>query len=405
MDFEEKYFLINAMGKDRAGLIAMLTKIVAKANFNIIDIEQSAPHGLFYIIMIIEPTKKAIKKPLMYFSERFEELSAGTDLNISIKPFTGGLRKSSKSWLSFIFVGPDRAGLIATFSDYAGKNNANIHRLHMISRGQIIACESLLDISGIEISREIFVDNLKSLGNDLGLQIIVESEDIFTKKSKKLMILDLSENLIQIQSFSQFLKDISWEKNNQISQQLKSRKRGSELKEYCLNNLKGIKIEKIMKIIYEIVISPGTEEFIRALKLMQYSIALISGSLSFFTDFLKKSLNLEYSFGNAIEVEEGIITGRYIKNLKIDHSKKLHLIEWLASMEKIPEEEVVQFGLDESDKDHFLSQSADLKINIMFNYKSLVKAIHDGEFTSDQILSLFIIIGMQESQIEEIFNF
>lgn len=141
------------------------------------------------------------------------------------------------------------------------------------------------------------------------------------------------------------------------------------------------------------MISPGTEEFIRALKLMQYSIALISGSLSLFTDFLNKSLNLEYSFGNAIEIEEGIITGKYIKNLKIDHSKKLQLINWLASMEKIPEEEVVQFGL------------VDLKINISFNYKSLIKAIQDGEFTSDQILSLFIIIGMLESQIEEIFNF
>lgn len=217
------------------------------------------------------------------------------------------------------------------------------------------------------------------------------------------MVLDLSENLIQIQGFSQFLNDISLEKNKQI--QFKSRKLGSELKEYCLNNLKGIKIDKLIKIISQIVISPGTEEFIRALKLMQYSIALISGSLSFFTDFLKKSLNLEYSFGNAIEIEEGIITGKYIKNLKIDHSKKLQLINWLASMEKIPEEEVVQFGLDEFDKDNFLSQSADLKINITFNYKSLIKAIQDGKFTPDQILSLFIIIGMQESQIEEIFNF
>lgn len=403
MDFEEKYFLINAMGKDRAGLIAMLTKIVAKANFNIIDIEQSAPRGFFYIIMIIEPTNKAVNNPLMYFSERFEELSAGTDLNISIKKFTGGLRKSSKSWLSFIFVGPDQPGLIATFSDYAGKNNANIHKLKMISRGQIIACESLLDISGIEISREIFIDNLKSLGNDLGLQIIVESEDIFKKKSKKLMVLDLSENLIQIQGFSQFLNDISLEKDKQITQQFKSRKLGSELKEYCLNNLKGIKIDKLIKIISQIVISPGTEEFIRALKLMQYSIALISGSLSIFTDFLKKSLNLEYSFGNAIEIEEGIITGKYIKNLKIDHSKKLQLINWLASMEKIPEEEVVQFGLDEFEVVQF--GLVDLKINISFNYKSLIKAIQDGEFTSDQILSLFIIIGMQESQIEEIFNF
>ena len=95
MENEEEYYLINAMGQDRPGLIAMLTKVIANGGFNIIDVEQSAPHGLFYIIMIIELTDKAVTNPLKYFNERFQELSAGSDLNISIKPFKGGIRKKA----------------------------------------------------------------------------------------------------------------------------------------------------------------------------------------------------------------------------------------------------------------------------------------------------------------------
>ena len=94
---EGNYFIINAMGRDRIGLVAMLSRVVSNAGYNIIDFEQSSPHGIFSLIMIIEPTIKAIDKPMDFFHERFNEIAAGTQLTISINPFKGGLRKESKS--------------------------------------------------------------------------------------------------------------------------------------------------------------------------------------------------------------------------------------------------------------------------------------------------------------------
>ncbi|MFX1502627.1 MAG: ACT domain-containing protein [Promethearchaeota archaeon] len=406
MENEEQYYLVNAMGQDRPGLIAMLTKVVANGGFNIIDIEQSAPHGFFYIIMIIEPTDKAVAKPLTYFNERFQELSAGSDLNISIKSFKGGIRKSTKLWLSFVFVGPDKPGLIATFSNYAGQNNANIHKLNMISRGQIIACESLLNISDLEISRDSFIQGLRNLGDDLGLQIIIESENVLMKKTRKLLILDLDENLIQIQGLNIFLKEIQLkESDKQLFQKLKGTKNSQELRKLGVEALVGMDINILNQIISSIRISPGTEEFIRALKLMQYTIALISNSLSLFTDLLKNRLNLEYAFGNALEVSNGKITGKYVKNLEITTQKKERLINWLAVMEKIPEMEVIQFGLDNNNKDPILSHSAGLKISISFNYDEVKKIIQQHNMTASQILGLFISIGMIDSQIDEIREF
>lgn len=403
MEDEEQYYLINAMGQDRPGLIAILTKVVAKGGFNIIDLEQSAPHGLFYTIMIIELTDKAVTKPLNYFNKRFQELFAGTDLSISIKPFKGGIRKSSKSWLSFVFVGTDKPGLIATFSNYAGQNNANIHKLNMISRGQIIACESLINISDLEISRENFIRGLRSLGKELGLQIIIESENVFRKKTRKLLILDLDENLIRIQDLNKFLSEIHLnDSDKKMFQKLRTTKNSQEIKELGVGSLKGMEINILDQLISSIRISPETEEFIRALKLMQYTIALLSNSLSFFTDLLKKRLNLDYAFGNAIEVSDGKITGKYIKTLEITPQKKQRLINWLAVMEKIPEVEVVKFGLDKNEKDPILSHSAGLKISIGFDYEEVKKMIQQHKITASQILGLFISIGMIDSQIDKI---
>jgi len=403
MKTEENFYIINAMGQDRAGLIAILSKVVADANFNIIDIEQSAPHGLFYLIMIIEPTKNAISDPIEYFNEHFKELSAGIDLNISIKPFDGGIRKSLKSWLSLIFVGPDRPGLISALSNYAGKNNANIQRLNMISRGEIIACECLLDISSLTISKDEVITGLSSLGHELGLQIIIESKNVFKKQVNKLLIMDLDENLIQVQGFMQFLSDVDFtESELKKIKKIISVDNNQEMKKLSISCLKGMEIEILKQIISSIIIYPGTEEFIRALKLMQYRIALISNSISFFIDLLKEQLNLEYAFGNAIEIDNGIITGRFIEKIEINSQKKQKLINWLATMEKIPEAEVIKFGLSEKEKDSMLAHSADLKIEIGFNYNTLKNLLNQSKCSISQIISVFIAIGIQNSQLKKV---
>jgi phosphoserine phosphatase len=135
---------------------------------------------------------------------------------------------------------------------------------------------------------------------------------------------------------------------------------------------------------------------------MQYTIALLSNSLSIFTDIIKNRLNLEYAFGNALEVREGKITGKYVKNLEIDPQKKEKLVNWLAVMEKVPEVEVIQFGLDNFEKDPILAHSAGLKISIGFDYERINNMIQQKQITVSQILGLFISIGMMDSQIEKI---
>lgn len=402
MEIEEKYFIIHAMGQDRAGLIAMLSKVISKAGYNIIDIEQSAPHGIFYIIMIIEPTEKAVNDPIHYFSERFEEIGAGTQLNISISPFKGGLRKESKNWSKVVFVGPDRPGMIATISDFTGKNNVNIHRMNMIARGEIIACEILLDVSEIIENKNHFNEELKRLADKIGVQLIIEAENVF-EPVKKLLILDLNENLTIIQNLREYIKDLPL---NEISKgllhELRKFSNQKDYKNRFVEYLKDLDIETIKSIINTIKISPGTEEMIRALKLMNYKIALISNSLNFFVDMLKERLNLDYAFSTTLEVKNGLCTGQFINSLEINAKKKSNLVNWLASMEKIPDAEIHEYGIDE--KEPMLSHSAGLKISIDFDYKKITDFIKNKKIKTEQVLALFILIGLEETQINNLIS-
>ncbi|MHA2122029.1 MAG: hypothetical protein ACW990_12575, partial [Promethearchaeota archaeon] len=67
-----------------------------------------------------------------------------------------------------------------------------------------------------------------------------------------------------------------------------------------------------------------------------------------------------------------------------------------------PEVEVIQFGLDNFEKDPILAHSAGLKISIGFDYEKIKKMIQQQKITVSQILGLFISIGMMDSQVDKI---
>lgn len=215
------------------------------------------------------------------------------------------------------------------------------------------------------------------------------------------MILDLDENQLYIQGINTFLDDISLsEKINQMIDNIKKKSNLIEIKRLSLQYLQGLNVTGLNEIISTVKISPGTEEMIYAMKLMEYTIALMSNSLNFFTDLVKVRLNLEYAFGNAIEVKNNVITGKFVESLEMNPQKKLRLINWLATMEKVPEPEVHTFGSD--DRDPLLSNTAGLKLTIGFDFSQLRKWIKEKRFTVEQILAVLINVAGSDELIDKI---
>ncbi|WP_196592622.1 ACT domain-containing protein [Pectinatus sottacetonis] len=73
--------VVTIVGKDRVGIIAMVSNILAENNVNILNINQNIMEGFFNMVMIVEMTDSKIK--LQELQKILKE--KGTEINLDIK--------------------------------------------------------------------------------------------------------------------------------------------------------------------------------------------------------------------------------------------------------------------------------------------------------------------------------
>ena len=128
-------------------------------------------------------------------------------------------------------------------------------------------------------------------------------------------------------------------------------------------------------------------------------MAVISGGFSFFTDYLKKRLNIDYVFANELEIKDGIVTGE-IKGRIIDAQSKADILYEIAQRENISLDQIVAVG--DGANDRFMLQNAGLAI--AFSPKEALKKYSDGMLSKDNISGLLYFLGIPDSQMEKIKN-
>ena len=130
---------------------------------------------------------------------------------------------------------------------------------------------------------------------------------------------------------------------------------------------------------------------------MGYKVALISGGFSFFTNYLKEKLRLDYVFSNELAIENGMTTGE-IKGDIINAQRKGELIKEIAYLENISLDQIVAVG--DGANDRFMLKNAGLAI--AFNPKEVLKKYSDGMISSENILGLLYFLGVPDTELKRI---
>ena len=73
--------VVTVVGKDRVGIIAMVSQILAENNVNILSINQNILDGYFNMILIAEISSSKIK--LVDLQKKLKE--SGAEINVDIK--------------------------------------------------------------------------------------------------------------------------------------------------------------------------------------------------------------------------------------------------------------------------------------------------------------------------------
>jgi len=382
-------YVISAVGKDKPGLVYCVSNVLAELGINIVDVDARSVRGHFSLFIVIDLSTSDYGFEKMYTS--LKPLEANFNLGLNIEPYEAGRRKADKRMMVLTVMGQDRPGIVAGVSGILAEIDINIETIRMIARGDYIAMELSVDASEVP-DMSVARKTLYKFSEDTGLDVSLRDHDIF-EKPKRVVIFDCDSTIIQEEVIDELAKVAG------VSERVKAmtdRAMQGELDfEAALKErvslLKGVTAEQLEMLSGAINLTAGAEELIATLHFMGYKVGVISGGFTFFTDYLKKKLNLDYVFANELEIAGGVVTGQ-IKGEIIDANRKGEIIRRIANNEGISIDQVVAVG--DGANDRFMLENSGLAI--AFNPKEILKEYSDGMINSDNISGLLHFLGIPE---------
>lgn len=388
-------YVISAVGKDQPGLVHSVSNILGELGINIVDIEARSIRGHFMMFLVVDLSTSSSNYEEMM--AKLSTISSNFDLGLRVEPYDEGRRISDKCLMILTVMGIDRPGIVAELSGLFAKNSVNIETIKMIARGEYIAMEITVDTSEFD-NIYMFRNILYGFSDRTGLDVSLRNDDIF-QKPKRVVVFDCDSTIVKAEVIDELAKvaGVSEHVKEMTARAMNGELDFKQAIKERVRLLKGLTVEQLKLLSKTIRLTPGTEELISTLHFMGYKVAVISGGFSFFTDYLKERLKLDYVFANELVIENGITTGE-IKGDIIDAERKGEILKKIAKLEDISVDQVVAVG--DGANDRFMLENAGLAI--AFSPKEILKKHSNGMITSDNIFGLLYFLGVPDSQLKKL---
>ncbi|MCG6909109.1 MAG: phosphoserine phosphatase SerB [Deltaproteobacteria bacterium] len=382
-------YVISAVGKDKPGLVHSVTSVLAGLKINIVDVEARAVRGHFTMFLVVDMSTSDIGYEEMM--KAVEPVGADFNLGLRVEPYEEGRRIVNKHLMLFTLMGRDRPGIVAGVSGIFSEKNINIETIKMIARGEYIAMEITVDTSNvadIAALRKMFYD----FSGKTGLDVSLRKYDRF-QKPKRVVVFDCDSTIIQGEVIDELAEvaGVGADVKAMTEEAMSGNLDFKDAVRKRVSLLKGLTTDQLESLTKSIHLTPGTEDLISTLHFMGYKVGVISGGFSFFTDYLKQRLGLDYVYANELEIENGQVTGS-IKGEIIDAERKGEILIEIARLENITKDQIVAVG--DGANDRFMLQNAGLAI--AFSPKEILKEYSDGMITTDNLSGLRYFLGIPE---------
>lgn len=348
---KENNIVISAIGKDLTGLTGLLTSVIYACNCNILDIYQSVTHG-FYSVFIIVNTEKLICTQ-DDFRKKIHNVGNQTGLKILIENFHEGRRKAFKKFLNLYLIGHDKPGVVAATATTLSNFGINIENICMAARNNLFIMKMDADISDTSGDLNDIQMQLKNKLNEMGIGIIFEdgNKNISTKK---LIVFEINSSNIT----ADFFKELSG--INEIKDLIANKPNKLEDTAFLLS---GINIKTIESITSFIKVDADTEEIIRTLESFGFNIAVIYTGFKFVVDRVKDLLNLNYTFGNTLKIDDSkSVFKSELNEPLINSSKKTEVINLICQAEGLNPDDVISVNDFSGGKIDFSSSIVNIQL-------------------------------------------
>ena len=333
---KQRLYVVHGMGNDAVGLVGRITAPITQVNGNIVDLRQDVLHGLFTIYMVIDLTDSDLKEDSL--QSMITDISDDTGLRVTFDSYSPVARSPEKKNLLMILIGKDKPGIISASSKMLGKYNANIEFAQTIGREDIFLMELLTDVSHVAIPVENLKRTIRKNMEALNIKAVFQDEHVFNKR-KRLLLFNFATS---------FMNQITISELMQQSGLTPADLRGAfpagapiRTLQAAASRLDGLPLDVIETVLSAVTPTPESMELVQTLKVMGYKVGLVSTGFSFFTDHIRKQMEIDYAYGTGLQVDDDarILIGELATDQPGSHDID-GVLSQLRTVEKLDQDDI-----------------------------------------------------------------
>ena len=405
MSKQREIFLLNVTGEDKPGVTATLADILAEHKVNILDIGQAVIHNDLGLGILVEISEKEKSSPILK-----DILFNAYEMGFNVK-FTPISEKRYNEWVDhqgkerFIITLISRkltATQLSKVTRLISDQGLNIDVISRLS-GRIPLGEdegltkSVAEFSVRGTPRDIEAMKREFIGisGQTGVDIAFQEDNIY-RRNRRLVCFDMDSTLIQAEVIDELARKAGV--YEQVSNITEAAMRGdidfSESFKQRIALLKGLDESILKEVAENLPLTEGAERLFRILKKYGYRTAILSGGFTYFGNYLKNKLGIDYVFANELEIKYGKLSGRHIGDI-IDGEKKAELLKLIAFKEDIHLEQVIAVGDGSND----LPMLRLAGLGIAFHAKPKVKASAKHSISTIGLDAILYLLGFRDREI------
>lgn len=402
---EKQIILLTVSGEDRPGLTTSLMGILGQYGADILDIGQADLHQSLNLAIVFEMGAGEESAPVLK-----DLLMKSYELGLNIR-FTPMTKDEYIQWANSRNI---RRNIVTVLS-----RNLDAQQVHEVTR--VIARYNLnirtisrvthrpfpddnerkvcleLKVEGEIIDREALTREFLEISSRVGIDISFQEDDIYYR-NRRLVCFDMDSTLIRTEVMDELARRAG--SGDEVCAITESAMRGEiDFRESFtrrLSTLKGLPESVLEEVAESLPLTEGAERLISTLKRYGYKTAIISGGFSYFGEYLKKKLGIDYVFANELEIKDGYLTGGYVGDI-VDGPRKADYLKTLAKIEGISTQQVVALGDGAND----LPMLRTAGLGIAFQAKPTVKANASHAISSMGLDGVLYLLGYRDRHIEK----